>query len=116
MSITNTVTELNKINQEIQRHRKEIKKLNERKTILDNEIKDFLQSKEQPGLKYQGVAIVLEDSVKHKYKKKDDKKKDCCDLLSEYGIQNTEDVFSKIINTLKGEEEQTVKLKIKKLK
>ena len=115
MSITNTVVELNKINKEIQRHRIEIKKLNDRKILLDNEIKDFLKSKDQPGLKYQGIAVMLEDGVKHKYKKKDDKKKDCCDLLRECGIHNTEDVFNKLLTALKGEEEQMIKLKIKKL-
>lgn len=115
MSITNTVSELNKINKEIQRYRLEIKKLNERKTVLDNEIKEFLKTKDQPGLKYQGVAVILEDGVKHKYKKKDEKKRDCCDVLREYGIENPEDAFNKIVESLKGEEEQTTKLKIKKL-
>jgi hypothetical protein len=114
--ISNTVTELNKINQEIKRHRADIKKLNERKAILDNEIKDFLNQKNQPGLKYQGVAIVMEDATKHKYKKKDDKKKDCCELLRDYGINNPEDAFEKILSSLKGEEETMTKLKIKKLK
>ena len=113
--ITNTINELNKINQELKRLRIQIRTLNSRKTTLEKEIKTFLEEKDQPGLKYQGVSIMVEDSKKHKYMKQSDKINDCCQILTEYVVQDTTTVMTQLLKAMKGDEEDVTKLRIKSL-
>ena len=99
------VTELKELSVEIKRYSTELKKFRKRKDELEKKIETFLVEKDQPGVKYRDVAVILE---KNKYKripkKKEQKKMDCINVLTHYGIGNAEKILTEIIETMKGDE------------
>ena len=99
------VTELKELSAEIKRYSIELKKFRKRKDELEKKIETFLVEKDQPGVKYRDVAVILE---KNKYKripkKKEQKKMDCINVLTHYGIGNAEKILTEIIETMKGDE------------
>ena len=63
-SIQGNVQELKEINVEIKRLQNETKKLKKRGQELEKFIISYLNEKEQPGLKYQNTAILIENKAK----------------------------------------------------
>ena len=60
MSIQGKVNELNSIKNELKSLRQRGKSLRQRGKIIEQEIDDYLDSKDQPGLKYKGTAMNLD--------------------------------------------------------
>lgn len=115
MSIQTDVNELNNILIEMKRLNKSIADLRKRKKEIEGRITTFLQSKDQPGVKYKGMAIIAEDKKKICYKSKKDKEKSGIETLKKYGIHNPDEVLKEVISSMRGEELETKKLKIKKI-
>ncbi len=115
MSITGLVNELTEIKNELQRRRKETKKLNDRKKTLENEIKQFLESKDQLGIKYQGSAFITESKEMCIRRKKSDKEEDGRRILEKYGIPNSERILAEVMDAMRKTEEKTI-LTMKKIK
>ena len=109
------VNELNTIMAEIKRLNKVMADLRKRKREIEGRITTFLESKDQPGVKYKGMAIIAEESKKVLYKSQKEKHKDGIETLKKYGIQNPDEVFNEILINMKGEQLETKKLKIKKI-
>jgi ABC-type dipeptide/oligopeptide/nickel transport system ATPase component len=116
MSIQSDITELNKVNQEIKRLSIEVRKLRKQAKDIELRIVDFLKEKDQPGVKYQGKAIILENKEKYLKKKKNEQETDAIEVLSKFNIPNPEDVLKEILNARKGNLTEIPKLKIKKIK
>lgn len=114
MSIQSDVNELNNILAEIKRLNKSLASLRKRKTEVETRIADFLNTKDQHGVKYRGMAIIAEDTNKVLYKSKKDRKADGIATLQKYGIHNPDSVLDEVIKAMKGEEKSTKKIKIKK--
>lgn len=116
MSIQNYIDELKNLNIELKRLNKASAII--RKNIKESEknIIEYLNEKDQPGVKYQDFAIVLENSQKRVTKKKKDIEEDSIRVLEEYGLSNPKSVLEKILEARKGEEIDSQKIKIKKLK
>ena len=110
------VTELKELCVEIKKHATELKKFRKRKDELEKKIEAFLVEKDQPGVKYRDVAVILE---KNKYKripkKKEQKKMDCINVLTHYGIGNAEKILSEIIETMKGDEVPKNSIRLKEI-
>ena len=110
------VTELKDLWVEIKKHSTELKKFRKRKDELEKKIEEFLVEKDQPGVKYRDVAVILE---KNKYKripkKKEQKKMDCINVLTHYGIGNAEKILSEIIETMKGDEVPKNSIRLKEI-
>ena len=108
------VTELKELTVDIKRRSTEIAKLRKRKEELEKKITDFLIEKDQPGVKYKDVAVILE---KNKYKripkKKAQKEEDAVNVLKHYGIGNAEKILSELIETMKGDEVPKTGLRLK---
>ena len=108
------VTELKELSVDIKRRATEISKLRKRKEELETKITEFLVEKDQPGVKYRDVAVILE---KNKYKripkKKAQKEEDAIEVLKHYGIGNAEKILSELIETMKGEEVPKNAIKLK---
>lgn len=115
MSIQTDVNELNNLNIEIKRLSKTLHTLRVRKGEVEKRITEFLVAKDQPGVKYQGVAILSQDKVKHVYKPKKAKNEDCIEVLKKYGVNNPDVALNEVLTAMKGEETTTKKLKIQKL-
>lgn len=115
MSIQRDVNELNQINSEIQRLTKQTSALRSRKKETEKRIIEYLKAKNQPGLKYQGTAIVLEEKPKRANKKKSQAEEDCIRVLEEYGVDDARSALKDIMEARRGEEIENHKIKIKKL-
>jgi hypothetical protein len=103
MSIKSYLNELETIKLEIKNNNKRNKILKNRVKIIESNISDYLKCRDQNGLKYNGKTLLLENREKRKRKKEKDKKNDLLLLLKNLGINDTEKIYSKIIESQKGE-------------
>jgi len=113
MSIQGKVDELNAIRQELKELRARGAALRKRAKTVEAEITEYLEAKDQPGLKYKGVAIIKETATKHKYKNRKDARLDAIEVLRRYGIHNSERVLDELMQVRKGSPTHYSKLKIK---
>lgn len=116
MSIRAYVEELEKINVELKNLSAHRKKLNNRKKIIEENIKDFLRSEDQPGVKHRGIAYKLDDKEKRQPKKKNEQERHSLDVLEKYGISNAKQVLEEVIEARRGYLIPNEKLKIIKIK
>lgn len=111
MSIQTDVTELQRIREELKLLSQKRKKLVEREKIIKAKIASFLKAKDQPGVKYQGTAIILEEKECPKPKKNKERDADAMSVLEKYGIQDTQKVLQELLEARKGE--KTIKESVK---
>ena len=108
------VTELKELSVDIKRRSSELSKLRKRKDELEKKICEFLVEKDQPGVKYRDVAVILDkNKLKRLPKKKAQKEEDAINVLKHYGVSNAEKIFAEVVETMKGEEvpKNTIRLK-----
>lgn len=115
MSITNQMNELNNVTLEIKRLSDNLRELRKTKKEIENVILEYLKEKDQPGVKFQGKAFVLESKSKRIPKKKTQKKEDAIRILENCGLNNPEKILEQLLEASKGDEEEIQKLKITKL-
>ena len=116
MSIQTNIKELESIKMEIKRNLESNKKLRNRTVILEDEIKGYLQSKNQEGVKYKDQSFVLEHTTSHTRRKKADKEEDTKRMLRNMGVHDIDNSYTKLMAVQKGEEIETTKLRVKKHK
>jgi hypothetical protein len=75
-----------------------------------------LKVKQQPGVKFQGTAIILEEKEKHASKKPKERDDDAILVLQRLGVENPEQALKDILASRKGEKIASEKLKIAKYK
>jgi len=115
MSIKQQVNEINTLNLEIKRNNMRNKQLRTRVKQLEHEIMSYLKSKDQSGVKYNGQAIILEQTEKRPPKKKKDREQDIVEWLRNMGISDPDHAFAQLQNIQRGEPQEVNKLKFKKL-
>lgn len=115
MSIKGEVNELKNINVEIKRVSLYLRNLRQQAKDSEKRIIDYLNEKEQPGLKYEGNAILVENKTKRKIRKKTELQEDALRILRENGVHNASSVLEELMESRKGESVDHQKLKIKKL-
>lgn len=116
MSIKNDVYELESIRNEIKVLNIKRKKLKEKEKQVEIRISEYLKSKEQPGVKYQGTAILLEEKEKPLPKKAKERDMDSISVLEKYGIENPDKVLKELLNARKGDKIVKESLRITKYK
>jgi hypothetical protein len=116
MSISQYLEELDNIRKEISRNNARNRGLRTRASILEDNIRDFLQEREQQGVKFNDKAIYLESKPSFQIKKKKDKKEDTIVMLKSMGVDNPQDAYVNLMNVQRGEQYEKSKLKITKLK
>jgi hypothetical protein len=116
MSIQGQVNELNSIKAELKSLRIRGSLLRSRAKKIEQDIEEYLASKDQPGLKYKGTAIIRQVQTIHKNKKKVDQKNACIQVLESYGINSAEKVLEELTKAKKGSPTEHKKLKFKKYK
>jgi len=114
-SIQNNVKELKDINTEIKRLQIETKKLKKRAQDIEKNILSYLNEKEQPGLKYQNTAIIIENKAKRITRTKKDVDGNAIRILEEVGIPNAREILNKITESRKGEQIQMQKVKLQNI-
>ena len=115
MSISRDVNELNQLNTEIKRLSAQLKNLRTQAKAVNERIADYLHQKDQPGLRFQGQAIFLEDKSVRKPKKKSEREDAAILILRGYGIDNPEGVLTELLESRKGSPQKVQKLKIKNI-
>ena len=115
-AIQNYINELKNLNIELKRLNKASHVVRQRAKQVESDIINYLREKEQPGVKYQDMAIVVENKTKRINKSKKDIEEDSLRVLEDYGISNAKEVLDEILRARKGEEIENQKLKIKNIK
>jgi hypothetical protein len=115
MSIQAKVDELNSIKKELDYVRKKTEPLRKRVKELEKEICEYLNTKEQNGLKYKNIAIIKEQKTVRTRKTKEDKLRESINLLRKHGVNNPERLLTELTEAQKGNPQEKEKLTIKKL-
>ena len=115
MSIQADLNEINLIDDELSRMRKRMTELRKQKQAAEMRVLHFLETKDQPGVKFRGKAIIADKRTARVYKNPKKKNEDGADILRQHGIHNADKVLEEIIEAMKGEKIEKEKLKIKKL-
>jgi len=115
MSIKLDLNELAQINNEIKRLQGNIRTLRKRANELSESTINYLKEKDQPGVKYNGTAIIIETKSKRESKSNKDRENDALKILEEEGISNASKVLNDILEARKGNLTDIQKIKIKKL-
>lgn len=116
MSIQGKVNELNSIKGELKSLRIRGAALRKRAKQIEDEIDEYLELKDQPGLKYKGTAIIREVATKRRIKKKDEQKSDAIYVLERHGINSPEKVLEELLESRRGSPTEHRKLKFKTIK
>lgn len=115
MTIKGDVHELNQLNAEIKRLLARTKNLRAQAKQVEQRIIDYLNEKEQPGIKYSGTAIVVENKPKRVSKKKTEREEDAIRILQYHGVNNATDVLEELLEARRGDPVNHQRIKIKKL-
>jgi hypothetical protein len=116
MSIQGKVTELNSLKNELKTLTQKCSNIRKRCKVIEEEIDDYLEQKDQPGLKYNGMAIIRETKTKRPIKPKVDIRESAISILENAGVDNPEKIYEELIESRLGSPKQTRKLKINKIK
>tara|TARA_Y100000389_G_C17311712_1_gene438325 strand:- start:274 stop:705 length:432 start_codon:yes stop_codon:yes gene_type:complete len=115
MSLKGCVKELNQLKLEINRNNAVNKKLRIRAKELEQSIKEYLQQKNQNGLKYNGQAIIVENKEKRTTKSKKEKYDSTISFLQSIGVSNPEEAYLQLEDLKKGDAIEQTTLKFKKI-
>lgn len=101
--------EVIRIKKETKRLNAEIRKLNKRREMLCDKVIDYLDAKNQPGVRF-GELVVLknEKTVAGKRKKKREKERDVCDFLKRYVARDDREakkLYSELMDVMSSDKE-----------
>jgi hypothetical protein len=114
MSIKTDVVALQEIRKEIKLLNDKKRTLKEREKNLEQKIAEYLKAKEQPGVKHQGTAIILEEKEKCGNKKAKERDIDAINVLEKHGVNDPSKVLKELLQARKGDPVLKESLKIKK--
>jgi hypothetical protein len=115
MSIKNYVDELSKIQDEIKQNNFKNKILRKRCQVLEDNISEYLKSKDQNGIKYNGQAIIIENKQKHLTKPRKIKQEDVKLLFQTLGVKDPQHAYDQLQEIQKGVSITHQKLTIKSI-
>jgi hypothetical protein len=116
VKIVSDMKELKIINNEMKRCNVILKQLRERKKKIENNILNYLENNEKPGVKYEDLIAVKKDKKQRERKSQTEKKEEAIRLLENNGIRDAENFYKEFIETIKGKEEIISSLKVKEHK
>jgi len=114
--IKSYVNELNQINAEIKHVSCHLRTLRKKSKEVEENIIIYLRQKDQPGLKYNGTAILVESKPKRTAKKRVEMEEDSLRVLEDRGIDDPQAVLKEIMEARRGCETEQDRIKIKKIK
>lgn len=101
-SIQASIDELEAINTELGRLREQSRVLKDRKETLEDSVIQFLNERDQPGIKYRGQAIIMKNALRRKRKKKQEKHQDLSEVLRNYGVSDVNRALEDILEAQRG--------------
>jgi len=112
MSIVEDVKQLKLLDTEIKRQQNELRKLRNQKKECEKRILDYLETTEQPGLRFRDMTIIAKDSRRRRYKKKSEKEEAGQMILKKHGIYNSKEALEELLSAMRGSPEHQSKLQI----
>ena len=116
MDISGLVSELSELIAEEKRVRAHVKGLRQRRATIEAQIAAFFDETEDPGIKYRGLCVTVEDKTVRLYKKKTEKIDGARNVLKEYGVKNTDQVLGDVIDAMRGQTTTEARVVVKKAK
>jgi hypothetical protein len=110
-SIQADVNDLNNVRKELKRLRETMRNLQNLQKEYEKRILDYLETNDQPGVRYKGVTIIADEKQKRKYQRKADKLERGERMLRELGISDGKKVLENLLENLKGTPETRPVLK-----
>jgi seryl-tRNA synthetase len=112
MSIQADLDELSNIDYEIKRLKATLQSMKQQRDTVEQRVIQFLKSQEQPGVRYQGKAVLLDVKKRTHRKKKLEKEADMASVLKDYGVRDAEHALRAILNVQRGNavEADTIKI------
>ena len=115
-SIQSYVNKLRDLNIELKRLNKNSCDIRKQIKVVEKNILEYLNEKDQPGVKYKDIAIIIENKTKRTGKSKQKKEEDSLRILEEYGISDCKNVLKQIQDAQRGDEVENKYIKIKQIK
>ena len=115
MSIQAELSELKGLKLELTNLNKRAKLIRKRVKLLESIIAQYIDEKDLPGIKHNGVAVILERKTRRAGKSNKMRDSDAMKVLEDYGISNPEKALRKIMEARKGDELQIDKLTLNNL-
>lgn len=115
--INDHINELVRIDEKLKELRAKIKRYMDRKKELSNSIATYMKNNKLDGIKCKklGLTIKAENGATSKRKAISKQKEDLRKELLSHGLRLNEEEIDKLMTTLRGEQEDKMKLTIKKL-
>jgi hypothetical protein len=111
--VQSSMKELKSINTEIKRLNLEVRNLKAKKKELEETISHFLETHNQPGIKYGTMTIVTEEKKVRQRKKVEERTQEITEILENHGVPHIEKAIKEINEAMKGKKELVTKLKVK---
>jgi len=111
-AVRDDLKELAKIYDTIKKLSNEIKELRERKKELESNLLDYLQEKQEVGLRYESFIFFPKDKKIRKKLKKKEREETAVRVLEEYGVNQPKEAYEKLMDSMKGEEEVVPVIKV----
>jgi hypothetical protein len=115
MSVKGDVQEIGEIDLELKRLNSRARELRQLRKAATERVVEFLEAQDQPGVKYQGTAVVLDTHTRRSAKPPKDREADAIDVLRNHGVENAREVLEELLEARKGAEVSNSKIKIKRI-
>ena len=117
MSATSLISEIKALTEEIKRRSLALRQLRSRKKLLESQLIDYLDKNNQRGVTYRGqLAVVKENKTRAiKRLKKGEKAMLAAELLQRYGIQDSGQLATDLVNLMSGPRKTVTTLKYQKM-
>lgn len=102
-TLENIKSEIKVINSEIKRLRQKSKSLHQLSSEINARIVEYCHSKNQPGFKYNGKALIVTKKPSREAKKTSDRERDAIEVLRSKGVQNPEILYREIMEARRGD-------------
>jgi len=112
MSIQRSVIELQRINARLKVLNKERTQLMKQKKVHEEFVQSYLEETGQPGVKYQGIAVVAKPKEGRIRKKASEKHQDMRNVLEDYGVRDIDRALRELENARLGEMEMRSKIEL----
>ena len=112
-TIIGNIKELKSLNNELKTRMVELRSLKLRKKIIENSIIEYLNEKDQPGIKYNNMIILSHEKATRVVRKKPEKINIGMSVLEKYGIQDPAKALGEIMDAMKGDVNKVPCLRIK---
>jgi len=112
MSIIEDVQELKRLQIEIKRQQTQLRDLRTHKKECEKRIMDYLETNDQPGLKFRDMTIIAQNTQRRRRKKKQEKQDAGLMILQKHGIYNSKEALDELLSAMRGSPERETQLRI----